>query len=52
LRPAIQNVLRIEFAVPPIYFVSSVGIDEETIKRYVEHQGNQDSGQFRMELKQ
>ncbi len=34
----------------PGYFVSSVGIDEETIKRYVEHQGNQDSGQLRMEL--
>ncbi len=27
----------------PGYFVSSVGIDEETIKRYVEHQGQQDS---------
>ena len=34
----------------PGYFVSSVGIDEETIKRYVEHQGNQDSGQLRMKL--
>ena len=34
----------------PGYFVSSVGIDEETIKRYVEHQGNQDSGQLQMEL--
>ena len=34
----------------PGYFVSSVGIDEATIKRYVEHQGRQDSGQFRMEL--
>jgi len=34
----------------PGYFVSSVGIDEETIKRYVEHQGNQDSGQFHLEL--
>lgn len=34
----------------PGYFVSSVGIDEMTIKRYVEHQGRQDSGQFRMEL--
>ena len=34
----------------PGYFVSSVGIDEETIRRYVEHQGNQDSGQLRMEL--
>jgi len=32
------------------YFVSSVGIDEQTIKRYVEDQGHQDSGQFRMEL--
>ena len=26
----------------PGYFVSSVGIDEETIKRYIEHQGRQD----------
>ncbi|NDU91663.1 MAG: IS200/IS605 family transposase [Ferrovum sp.] len=34
----------------PGYFVSSVGVDEATIKRYVEHQGRQDSGQFRMEL--
>jgi putative transposase len=34
----------------PGYFVSSVGVDEETIKRYVEHQGNQDSGQLRMKL--
>ena len=34
----------------PGYFVSSVGIDEETIKNYVEHQGQQDSGQLRMEL--
>ena len=34
----------------PGYFVSSVGVDEITIKRYVEHQGRQDSGQFRMEL--
>ncbi len=34
----------------PGYFVSSVGVDEETIKHYVEHQGKQDSGQFRMEL--
>ncbi len=29
----------------PGYFVSSVGLDEETIKRYVEFQGKQDSGQ-------
>ncbi len=34
----------------PGYFISSVGVDEETIKRYVEHQGRQDSGQFHMEL--
>lgn len=32
------------------YFVSSVGIDEKTIRNYVEFQGNQDSGQLRMEL--
>ena len=29
----------------PGYFVSSVGVDEETIKHYVEYQGHQDSGQ-------
>ena len=34
----------------PGYFVSSVGVDEQTIKNYVEHQGTQDSGQLRMEL--
>lgn len=34
----------------PGYFVSSIGVDEETIKRYVEHQGCQDSGQLRLEL--
>ena len=34
----------------PGYFVSSVGVDEETIKNYVEHQGQQDSGQLRKEL--
>ena len=34
----------------PGYFVSSVGIDEGTIKNYVEHQGRQDSGQLRMKL--
>lgn len=32
------------------YFVSSVGIDEDTIKRYVEHQGQEDSGQLKLEL--
>jgi putative transposase len=34
----------------PGYFVSSVGIDEQTIRNYVEHQGRQDSGQLRQEL--
>ena len=31
----------------PGYFVSSVGVDERTIKKYVEYQGRQDSGQHR-----
>jgi putative transposase len=35
----------------PGFFVSSVGVDEETIKSYVEHQGCQDSGQLQLKLK-
>ncbi len=34
----------------PGYFVSSVGVDENVIRRYVERQGHRDSGQFREEL--
>ena len=34
----------------PGYFVSSVGVDEETIKKYVEIQGRQDSGQLQLKL--
>ena len=34
----------------PGYFVSSVGIDEKTIRKYVELQGQQDSGQLQEEL--
>lgn len=34
----------------PGYFVSSVGVDEHVIKRYVEYQGRKDSDQLRMEL--
>ena len=34
----------------PGYFVSSVGVDEVTIKNYVEHQGRQDSGQLHLKL--
>ena len=32
------------------YFVSSVGLDEDKIKHYVEFQGRQDLGQLRLEL--
>ena len=34
----------------PGYFVSSVGIDENTIKQYVKLQGQRDSGQLLLEL--
>lgn len=34
----------------PGYFVSSVGIDENVIRHYVEYQGRKDSDQLRMEL--
>ena len=34
----------------PGYFVSSVGIDEEVIRKYVEHQGLQDLGQIELDL--
>ena len=34
----------------PGYFVSSVGVDEKIIKKYVELQGRQDLGQLRMKL--
>ena len=34
----------------PGYFVSSVGVDEKTIRRYVEYQGRQDSGQLPLKL--
>ena len=47
----LQNVYWKENIVwSPGYFVSSVGVDENIIKRYVEHQGQQDSGQLRLEL--
>ena len=34
----------------PGYFISSVGLDEQTIKNYVKNQGQQDSGQLLLEL--
>ena len=35
----------------PGYFVSSVGVDEDVIRRYVEHQGMQDSDQIELDLR-
>ena len=32
------------------YFVSTVGVDEAIIKRYIEHQGQEDSGQAQLVL--
>ena len=32
------------------YFVSTVGIDEQTIKDYIEHQGQEDIGQAKLEI--
>ena len=34
----------------PGYFVSTVGIEEEKVLKYVEYQGRQDSGQAKLEL--
>lgn len=32
------------------YFVSTVGVNEETVKRYIEMQGKEDKGQAKLEL--
>jgi putative transposase len=32
------------------YFVSTVGVNEAMIQRYIEHQGQEDSGQAQLEL--
>ena len=34
----------------PGFFVSAVGIGEDVIKRYIEYQGNLDSGQMKFDL--
>ena len=34
----------------PGYFISSVGVNEDAIRRYVEYQGRKDSDQLHMEL--
>ncbi|HSX41724.1 MAG TPA: IS200/IS605 family transposase, partial [Candidatus Saccharimonadales bacterium] len=32
------------------YFVSTVGVNEQQIRRYIEHQGKEDSGQAELDL--
>ena len=32
------------------YFMSTVGIDEDTIRNYIEYQGKEDNGQAKLEL--
>ena len=32
------------------YFVSTVGVDEATIRRYIQHQGKEDTGQAKLDL--
>ncbi len=32
----------------PGYFVSTVGVNEETIRKYIEHQGQEDAGQVKL----
>lgn len=32
------------------YFVSTVGVDEATIRRYIQHQGDEDTGQVKLDL--
>jgi len=32
------------------FFVSTVGVDEDKIRKYIEHQGEEDSGQAQLEL--
>jgi putative transposase len=32
------------------YFVSTVGINEATIRKYIEHQGQEDAGQTNLTL--
>jgi putative transposase len=32
------------------YFVSTIGVDEEVIQAYIEHQGKKDAGQTKFEI--
>lgn len=50
--PFLKNVyLEMKASIwSPGYFVSTVGLDEKTIKRYIELQGQEDSGRATLEL--
>jgi putative transposase len=54
LRNKFKFLDKVYWGVPGIwsdgYFVSTVGIDEETIQRYIERQGREDSGQAKLVL--
>jgi putative transposase len=49
--PFIKQVYRGEMNLWSVgYFVSTVGANEKTIQAYIEHQGQEDSGQAKLEL--
>ena len=49
--PFIKQVYNGEMSLWSIgYFVSTVGVNEKTIQAYIEHQGQEDSGQAKLEL--
>ena len=49
--PFIRQVYRGEMTLWSVgYFVSTVGVNEQTIEAYIKQQGQEDSGQARLEL--
>jgi REP-associated tyrosine transposase len=49
--PFIKQVYNGEMSLWSIgYFVSTVGVNEKTIQAYIKHQGQEDSGQAKLEL--
>jgi len=54
IRKEIPWLDKVYYATPALwtvgYFVSTVGIDEEIIRRYVKYQTEQDSGQAKLDL--
>ncbi len=49
--PFLQTVYRGEMSIWSIgYFASTVGANEETVRKYIEYQGKEDSGQAQLEL--